>query len=244
MPRAIDDDFSELMEFISSYSLENVIHDQEFLSCATSGHKSYVSLLYLSSQSQFLAKRGALTAYHQKIETHSITLAYLQESVSDVGSGLFCCFHGAYKPANMALRSSIENFLRFSAGIFDKKAVETTSVFDLFDIAKTTPAFIGIGKSFHSRLRSVYSDLCKDTHTSTLENMAGIHALNHFPSFEGQSFDLWSKNAKLVVTAIGSVIVLMSPDILLKAHFKAQEIIELIVAPQVKKALWSGAKFQ
>ncbi|MGC2784590.1 MAG: hypothetical protein WA397_12325 [Roseiarcus sp.] len=70
--------------------------------------------------------------------------------------------------------------------------------------------------------------------------MVGIHALNHFPSFDGQSFDLWSKNANTVVNAIGSVSALLNPNLLLKAHFRNQEIIELIVAAEIKKALLSG----
>lgn len=196
--------------------------------------------LYLLSELHFLAKTGTLVISDQKIDIGNINLFYIQESVSDVGSGLFCCLHGAYKPANMALRSSIENFLRFSAGIFDKKALETTSVFELFEISKATQSFTGLGHIFHSQLRSVYADLCKHTHTSTLEEMVGIHALNHFPSFDGQSFDLWSKNANTVVNAIGSVSALLNPNLLLKAHFRNQEIIELIVAAEIKKALLSG----
>jgi hypothetical protein len=74
-----------------------------------------------------------------KIAKDSRELVFLKECVSDIGSGFFCCFHGTYKPAHMALRSGIENFMRFIAGAFDSGAITTTSIFELFDIAKPTP---------------------------------------------------------------------------------------------------------
>jgi hypothetical protein len=140
----------------------------------------------------------------------------------------------------MSLRSSIENFLRFSGGISDGQALKTTSVFVLFDIASATPQFLGERKKFHSQLRGIYTELCKETHTASLDHMASVHSLNHFPEFDARQFKNLSRHAKQVVVAVATVLTLACPELFLKAHFETKEIIEQIVAIKERKAILFG----
>ncbi len=216
--------------------------DQDFAACLKYGHRAYFCLLYFWSHMQFLVSKGKLNISGVQVSPENTIIVYMKECVSDIGSGLFCCFHGAYKPASMSLRSSVENFLRFSAGLSDPQALKTSSVFELFDLAAKTPQFTGAGRKFHSKLRGVYSELCKDTHTASLDHMAGIHALNHFPKFEPIQFKHWTKQANQVVVSVATVLTLAGPELLLKAHFKTQENIEPIIATKERKALLAGHK--
>jgi hypothetical protein len=240
MSRIVDEDFDKLTEFIKYYSLVKVVNDNDFLLHLKSGHRSYIGLLYLWSHCQFLLSKGKLEFHGIAVEKDNPAMAYLQECVSDVGSSLFCCFHGAYKPAGMALRSGIENFLRFSGGLADENALKTTSVLELFEISAKAPQFLGSAKKFHSQLRALYSELCKDTHTASLDHMGGVHALNHFPKFEPTKFKIWSNQTKQMVVAIGTVLTLASPTLYLKAHFKTKEIIEPILANKDRERILAG----
>ena len=242
MPRAVDDDFLALGEFINSYSLKTAMADHDFVVCLKHGHRTYFCLLHFWSHMQFLACKGKLSIDGVEVTPENPILVYMKECVSDIGSGLFCCFHGAYKPASMSLRSSVENFLRFYAGLSDPEALKTSSVFDLFDVAAKTQQFAGAGKKFRFQLRGVYSELCKDTHTASLDHVARIHSMNYFQRFESNEFKRWTKLSNQVVVAVATVLTLASPKLLLKAHFKTQENIEPIIATKERKALLAGHK--
>lgn len=173
----------------------------------------------------------------QKIRGVDLQFNHFREAVSDIGSGFFCCLHGAYKPAHMALRSSVENYLRFSAGAFDKTALATTSVYDLFDIARGTLSFAEGRSTYYGQLRSSYVELCKYSHSASLAHLAGIHALQHFPSFDENTFIDWLKHAKKCMAAMVCVTVLGQPSLYLAAHFKAKEMLDGLIPQPVRLAL-------
>lgn len=235
MVRAIDDDFESLAQFFKDYSLDHVARESAFIASVKTGHKLYLSLLYLWAQCEDLAAKGKLCLCGTYINADE--LMHLKECISDIGGGFFCCFHGVYKPGHMSLRSSIENFLRFAAGRFDSRAVRTTSVFELFDIAQATPPFDGRNVKYLRELRGAYTELCKYSHSSTMTHMAGVHALSHYPSFDGAAFAEWTKLAKLIGKAITCTLVFSGPDIFFKGHFQTREIIELLLPAHERRLL-------
>lgn len=234
MVRSVDRDFNHLCSFVKEYSLASMATGSAEKPLLRKAHKLYLSLLHLWAQCHHRVQTSHLSMDGAVIAEDSDLLTYLREAVSDVGNGFFCCLHGAYKPAHMALRSSIENFLRFISGTSDSAALTTTSVYDLFDIAKTIPPLSGTRSTLHSSLRADYKELCKFTHSASLVHMSGVHALSHFPCFEGDAFDSWNSHAESVCTAMASAICLSDRSIYLKAHYKTKEILDLLLPTAVR----------
>lgn len=240
MARDIDADFRLLKDFIDKYSLASIGQTESQLGVVKRAHKAYLPFLQFWSICLDEVATGEFSLFGQLIDAASQEFAHLREAVSDIGSGLFCCLHGAYKPGHMALRSSIENFLRFSASLFDERALTTTSIYELFDLARVTAPFADSRVTYIDKLRSNYSDLCKYTHSASLEHMVGIHALAHFPSFDEQVFDGWLTYAKSSMSSMAAVTVLGYPSIYLKAHFSAVELLDLLIPQSDRLVLLRG----
>lgn len=240
MVRAIDSDFESLKSFLEGYSLREIGYNPEQVSIVKAAHKSYLPFLQFWAISSDEATKNHFSIFSQPISVETPEFSYLREAVSDVGSGLFCCLHGAYKPGHMALRSSIENYLRFSTGAFDKTGLTTTSIYELFDIAKKTEPFSGDRAIYLERLRGSYVELCKFSHSASLAHMAGIHALAHFPAFDAGAFQGWLTFAKKCMSAMATVTFIGQPSLYLNAHFKAQELIDLLIPGNVRLILLSG----
>lgn len=240
MARGIDTDFQLLREFISNYRLDGLENDTGNLSVIKSSHKSYLPFLQLWSICSEKADKNEFIFFDREVKPVSPEFFNLRETISDTGSGLFCCLHGAYKPGHMALRSSIENFLRFATAPFDSSALTTTSIYDLFGLARNVKPFSGSRVVYIDRLRSAYVELCKYTHSASLDHMTGLHALAHFPTFEKDAFQEWVDCAKNCMSSIGAVIVLGNPSIFIEAHYSAKELLELLIPQDVRLALLRG----
>ncbi len=236
MAREIDADFLQLTDFLKSYRLDGIEQKPDQLKVVRAAHKAYLPFLQFWAICLDKAGRGAFQFLGKGITSESPELPFLRETVSDTGSGLFCCLHGAYKPGHMALRSAIENFLRFASAPFDPSALTTTSVYDLFDLAKATPSFADSRKAYLSQLRSCYVSLCKFSHSATLSHMAGIHALAHFPSFDAKAFQGWLELANACMCCIATVTVICAPLIYLDSHFAAREMLDQLL-PQPERIL-------
>jgi hypothetical protein len=242
MARAINRDFEDLKNFLTKYSLQGVVENVERLNAVRSAHKCYLPFLQFWAILSDHAEKGTLSFYQQNVKVTDIEFTHLRETISDVGSGLFCCLHGAYKPGHMALRSGIENYLRFAAGRFDRLALTTTSIYDLFDIAKKTEPFNGSRNHYLGQLRASYSELCKFTHSATLEHMAGIRALAHFPSFNEEAFKTWQIFASTCMNSIATVTLLGQPSLYLDAHFAAKELLDQLIPQSARTAILKGTK--
>lgn len=241
MVRAIDTDFELLKRFLNEYSLNAIAGCEEQLGIVKSAHKAYLPFLQFWSVCLNESTKGHFALFGKSVSLTSLEFSYLREAVSDTGSGLFCCLHGAYKPGHMALRSSIENFLRFASSPFNNSALTTTSVYDLFDIARATEPFEEPRNIYFEQLRSNYVALCKYSHSASLAHMAGIHALEHFPSFDETAFQGWLQLARPCMTAMTTVVVQGHPSLYLDAHYASKELLDQLVPQSVRLALLKGA---
>jgi len=240
--RETDKDFEFLKIFIEDYNLRAIGQNTSHLKDVKTAHKSYFSFLQFWSVCLNEANKKSFSIFNRQIPIETQEFLHLRESVSDVGSGLFCCLHGAYKPGYMALRSSIENYLRFSSGIFDGNAITTTSVYELFDIAKKIELFSNGRKTYLQHLRCSYIELCKYSHSASLNHMSGIHALDYFPTFDTQSFQSWLTLAKKCMTAMVTVTMLGNQNMYLKAHFNTRELIDLLIPKAERITILGGKK--
>lgn len=242
MARAIETDFEHLKDFLTSYTLAQVVTTPQQLAAVKSAHKIYLPFLQLWSICSDEATKGSFVLFGRTIDIKDIEFAHLREAISDTGSGFFCCLHGAYKPGHMALRSSIENFLRFAAGAFDKSAAKTTSIYKLFDIARRTEPFSGLRGACIKELHTNYVALCKYSHSASLAHMEGIHALAHFPTFDENAFQAWLGMARPCMGAIATVIAQGHPSLYLDAHFAAKELLDELIPQPARLLLLKGKK--
>jgi hypothetical protein len=240
MVRALDSDFKILCEFVENYSLEHVPLNDDSRQCLRAGHKVYLPLLSIWSRCQLLASSDKFTIAGSCVSAQSDIFSLFREAISDVASGYFCCVHGAFKPAHMALRSSIENFLRMMAGSFNSEALVTTSVYELFEMAKSTAPFSAGSKRFLADLKKEYSELCKFTHSASIGHMSGIHALEHFPAFDIDKFVTWNRHAFVVCRSIACALFVASPNIYLKAHYRNKELFDLLIPTRIRVQIMSN----
>jgi len=241
MVRAVDDDFKILKRYLSDYSLINVLDDSTNLLIVKSAHKTYLPFLQLWAICKDAFDKSIFEFFGHKVEESGGEFVHLKETISDIGSGFFCCLHGAYKPGYMALRSGIENFLRFAAGSFDSKAIETTSVYELFDIAKKTTPFATTHRDHLRVLRASYVELCQYTHSASLEHMSGIHALAHFPSFDETAFKGWITLARACIASMSSITLIGQPSLYNNAHFSAKELLDEMLPQTERLTLLKGS---
>jgi hypothetical protein len=241
MVRSVDDDFKKLCDFLSGYSLSHLSADEVQKPLLKKSHKLYLSILHLWAQCQHQVLNNHLLLDGVEVGPDSELLPFFREAVSDIGNGFFCCLHGVYKPAHMALRSSIENFLRFMSGGFDHSALTSTSVYELFDIAKQTVPFSAGKVRHHSRLQGSYKELCKFTHSASLDHMSGVHALSHFPSFDKDDLASWSEHAESVCEAIASTLCLSDRSLYLKSHYKTREVLDILLPMDVRLEILNEA---
>jgi len=242
MTREIDSDFVLLRSFLDNYRLDAIGNNLEQLNVVKASHRSYLPFLQFWAICSDKASRGNFSFFAQSIAGDGDELAFLREAVSDIGSGFFCCLHGAYKPGHMAVRSGIENFIRFASGPFDRSALTTKSVYDLFDLAKRTKPFADPRKIYLDQLRNCYVELCKFSHSATLSHMAGIHALAHFPSFDEKAFQGWLEIARVCMSSMLTVTVLGAPAIYLDAHFAAKEMLDQLIPRPERIFLLGGSR--
>lgn len=216
MTREISEDFASLEIFIRDFNLSDVVSADEFIRNMKPMHKKLFSLMTFVAEIE-----------QKNNESQIVTpdgLNYLKESVSDMGQALFCWIQGAYKPANLVLRSSIETFLRAIAGQENIEIFAEKSMYKVFELARLTSFFNSeYCLDFFDKIHSTYKDLCKIVHTADVANMAHISALKTFPLFsiaEAQSF---SKDFMKISTMMLSVIYINYFQFIHAMHPKNQQ---------------------
>lgn len=238
--RFIDSDFDSLCEYIRGYGLAAVLSDTDCVGAIRLAHRDYLPFLQFWAICADRIDKNNFSIFGVPIDGSMQECVHLRETVSDIGSGLFCCLHGAYKPAHMALRSSIENFLRFISGPFEKDAMTTTSIYDLFDLSKKTEPFQGARKRHLEKLRSTYVELCKYSHSASLAHMAGIQALDHFPTFNVKAASAWKCLSNACMVAMVGVVISGCPPIYLEAHFAAKEMLDQLLPAADRLSILKG----
>ena len=227
MVRSVDEDFRHLAKFVHDYSLASLTADPDYRANLKQGHREYLVLLSLWAAIEHELSKGNIKIAGVELKLGLINYELLKESVSDFGSGYFCCIQGIYKPGHMALRSNIENFVRSLSGLFNAKALTTTSIYELFDIAKTVAPFSGKGAGFLTKLKETYRELCKFSHSASLAHMAHIGSLQHFPAFNDLAFCEWGKYAKKIMQNEVSCLLHLNPELYVHSHFKLKELLDI-----------------
>lgn len=195
MGKYTNEDADKLVQYFKNYELESVFLNQEFIEEYRKVHKKALGYLVTFSEleKQNIAKK--------RLEEQSIF--YLKESVSDVLQSVFVWVNGAYKAADLLLRSSIENFNKAIIGNVNCDVYTEKSVYKIFDMAEQLNEYkVMIGKEYLSVvLHRIYGELCKSTHTATTDDMDHITALNLLPKYEKKKAMEFRKNFEVLIDA-------------------------------------------
>ena len=237
MSRTVENDFRNLEKYIENYRLSDLVVESRYSKVLKKNHKSILILLTLWSNICLIESNKKLIIESVHITQTSITFQLLREAVSDILSAFFCSLNGAYKPASMSLRSGIENVIRAITAIEEPKATKLTSVYELFNLSKNAVIFSLPRKKFLSDLHSVYKDLCKFTHTASVEHMTSVNSLEHFPIFCEKQFSNCEKQVSKVIKDCVSLILLIAPEIYQNSHYKSREVFDLGIGLHTRKLL-------
>lgn len=199
MTREIAEDFAILETFIGGFNLSNIASNAEIIGKMKPMHKKLFALM------TFVAEVD-----HKNQDSNILSprsLNYLKESVSDMGQALFCWIQGAYKPANLILRSSIETFVRATAGQENNDIFSEKNMYRVFELAHVTSYFNSeMCNDFLSSIHSTYKELCIIAHTGSFASMAHISALKTFPFFSKKEAQLVYRDFVKISTMMLSIV--------------------------------------
>lgn len=236
MVRSVDNDFAAFIEFVGAYNLSVVTADAKRRTALRSAHKIYLASLHLWSRCNAMAEAASFELNGFKIPAKGQSMALFKEAIADLGSSLLCAVHGLYKQAQACLRSSVENFVRFTTNVFDENAAASTSVFELFKSARDTPIYANDTDQL-DRLHSLYGELCKFVHSASLDHMTGNHALQTFPAYDEAQFQSWLTAARSIVKGYYRTLIFANRSIYLRAHFRTQEVFDLVISAKQRGSL-------
>lgn len=229
MTRAVQQDFNALKVFFTEYSLENSLGSPKFISSLKSFHKAYFSFLNL-----------VMHLEHQRFLPSEVCDRF-KESCSDIGQSLFLMGHGAYKSANLILRSSIENFAKGIGFFEDPDVLTMTSLYKVFDVARTFRkcSFSDFSILINS-LHTEYGGLCEYTHTATTSQMAHISALNVLPHFDFAKADQLNKLANRVLKNYLIIIIFSFKAEFFKIDPDNRDNILNALSPTIKRRIYEN----
>lgn len=195
MSRYTNEDANKLIDYFKEYELDEVFSNSAFVDEFKKVHKKALGYLVLFSE---LEKQNT-----SKNIFDTQAIFYLKESVSDVLQSIFVWVNGAYKGADLLLRSSIENFNKAIIGNENPCVYTEKSVYKIFDMAEQIGMYqIMIGnESMSVVLHRIYGELCKSTHTATTADMDHVTALNLLPKYERTKTQEFRKYFEVLIDA-------------------------------------------
>jgi hypothetical protein len=230
MARLIDQDFARLQIYLNEYSLADTLNSKAREQLIKRAHKNCLASLQLWAIAEHLISTRSFFILGTKVKPESVHIDLFSECFSDITSSFFSSLHGLYKPANMSLRSAIETFVRSIAGLYSKEAETTTSVYTLFELAKSCKPFLGASQTSFDVLHQQYILLCDHTHSATSAHMIQNHAMSNFPKQDINKLKTWVRHYELTINAILSICIFANPKLFLNAPPKAQDIYEAVIA--------------
>lgn len=231
MTRQVIQDFNDLKNFLVEYSLKNSLSSQEFTASLKYFHKAYFSFLNLVMHLEV-----------QKQWPNEVCVRF-KESCSDIGQSLFLMSHGAYKPANLILRSSIENFMKALGYFIDQDVLIKKNLYEIFELAKEFKGcsrgdFINLINTLHTD----YGTLCDHTHTATVNQMAHISALNVLPHFDSAKANQLSTIAVRILKNYLVIIIFSFKKEFFKIDPDSRDIILNVLSSTLKRQIFENCK--
>jgi len=168
----------ELLNFLSEFNLAEILKHQQLKDRIVRTFRFYYPLLLLENE------LSVHPQWPQKSKVEQFQL-YLREAISDICQAIVLTASGFYKPAQLTLRSGLENWLRCLGLAEDQVVLTLKSVFELIELVKSIPAISDnkFAKEYFSTLRNRYALLCGFVHTSNASHMALTTVAGAYPRY-------------------------------------------------------------
>ncbi|OUO76954.1 hypothetical protein B5F53_15380 [Blautia sp. An249] len=215
MSRRIQQDFIDLISYFENYDLSTVLSEEKFKENAKCIHRKLYSFLVLSGELE----------YQRIFEgTHDAYKKYFNEIGSDLILAFFCWVSGAYKPAELQLRSSIENFIKTFIYNEDHTIISNKNVYEIFEIATNSNIFSPpICLKHLNSLKMQYSTLCAFVHSSS-EKLFQNNALSLLPRYDNTLACEFCANFQGVLNSMLSISYYTFYDNIFHMHVENREL--------------------
>jgi hypothetical protein len=185
MSASVRQDFGDFLEYINSFSLNEVVSDPGKVAVIRQAHTQYLALL--TAAGELLSDSGSAQQGFSRSYGGPGT-RYLGEVVSDCSEYIMCVLLGMYRSAGGTLRSSIESYLKAFSATEQPLILQRTSVPEVFSDAAGVDFFSSnIGKSVIADLKNIYGELNAYVHTVSEDHMFGALAVGSFPRWSDKS---------------------------------------------------------
>lgn len=213
----IKKDLDILINFYNNYSLKSRFEDNEFIIIFKSIHKKIYAYLVVVMEIKY--QNVIKSAFNE------CQLRYLEESVSDILESSFAWTNGAYKAANLLMRSSIENFIKFALGDDESVYIEK-NVYKIFEKANCDDRFSHVitKAKISSILYNIYGEMCKSSHTASYNDMEHLVSLDALPTWDSQKAEVYKDNISNVLNAYFGFFLANNPKIINDMYRKNKDI--------------------
>lgn len=169
---------AELEQFLQEFKLEEVFKTPELRSKVSKSFKRYYPLLLLEKG---MDKKAPWSNVNKVNEFR----LYFKETISDICQSIILTCAGFYKPAQLSLRSAVENWIRCVGISQDQNVLALKSVYELIDLVGSLPLMKDreIVGHYFGTLRQRYKFLCGYVHTANISHMALTTAAGAFPRY-------------------------------------------------------------
>lgn len=227
--KEIQGDFEELTMFANQYAIAPLMKNSGFVAELKNGHKRLFALL------TFIAEIESTNSASRKF--NEVSLRYFAEFGSDVSQALFCWMHGAYKPAYLALRSSIETFFKAAVGSENPTILTQKNVYELLEIAKASKACGGLARPYFLEIKQHYGELCKIAHSATAASFTQVHALRMFPKYEEADATQFITQFIGLVDRFIAVLLATNRELLPEMHYKNRQNLLDTLTQRIKRSI-------
>ncbi len=239
MTRVFENDFHEFETYLEQYNLQSVCKSEDYKKALRKSHKRFLAFLYATSFVLYRESESTPDILNdsylcQNSSKHSLLLSVK----ADLNSSIFCSTHGTYKAANVCLRSSIENFIRYIAGIWITEAYNEMSIFNLFDYSRSVLFFTDESLG---RLRAIYKELCKYVHSDD-SVQCDISVLAQLPHIDTKQLNLWEEKYSEVCKLFSLIMVTVEPKIFLNSSAAHRDVIGFNLPKKCKGQLMECGK--
>ena len=232
MSRERKEDFQKLVEFLRNYAISSEAGNQSFQLLLKQLHGKLFSLLTLVVEIESL--NPELQVYSED------SLSYSFECASDLAQSLFCWVHGAYKPADLMLRSSIETFVKAACGTEIPPILSERSLYQVMDYARASNACgAQLVAQYFARIQNEYALLCAVAHSATADRQTQVQALRMFPKFDPQNAEAFGRRFVVLTERYMAILLANNDAAFRKAHYKNQQIVLDALPREIKQELFA-----
>jgi len=206
MSRFAQADYARLRAYFEKYRFSGgLLTENEAV--AKNVHKNTLCAIQVWASAGRAIENNVMLLGGKIVQPSGMQRMLLDEFFSDIVTSAFSAYHGLYKPAHVTLRSAIEVFVRAGAGNIEAEALETKSVFRLFEVAADSKAYDGTRKKYFDELKTCYGDLCGYVHTSTPGHMGRVYAFADFPAYDAEKLASFAGYHRKIVSSALSILI-------------------------------------